>query len=415
MLFAACASPPGVQPVPEPPAACAITAATAPDSLSIVVPSAPALIAAQLYTPLLTVDCDGQLHPGLARSWTLDASGTRVTLTLRPDARFSGGEPISAGDVIAAWRAAGPTTGQVSTVWTALARRLADASTVIDDHTLLVSLPDTNLRVLAEPALAVYRTNSDSSRLEGSGLYQFGARTPSRVTLVPTTDAAAPRLDIHMNGGDARDAIDAGADVVITADPATLSYVASVAGHTTIALPWTRTYLLVTPDRVTLPTSSFSDAVREDSRPAALPAWLRGMRQCEFDIGNATTARRSAHERRIAYEMGDDVARQLAERLVAFGVAPAAVYMNAGDFEDALRSARETAFVVAVPTRSLAPCVDTQSLFARVPWLAADGVSWNGTLTPLVDTRLHAIVRTDRVSATIDWSGALHFGAPRAP
>ena len=89
--------------------------------------------------------------------------------------------------------------------------------------------------------------------------------------------------------------------------------------------------------------------------------------------------------------------------------------MNASDFEDALRSARETAFVIGVPTRSLAPCADTQSLFARVPWLAGDSGSWNGLVTPLVDARLHAIVRADRVSATIDWSGALHFGAPRVP
>lgn len=422
-LFVACASPPRVQPAPVVPGHCTILAPTSPDSLSIYAVSAQPLrrssvrplVSAQLYEPLLTVDCDGQLHPGLARSWTLDASRTRVTLALRPDARFSGGEPISAADVVASWRATRPTAGQVSTEWSAFARRLADASTVVDDHTLLVSLPDTDLAVLASPALAVARTDSDSSRLEGSGPYRFGASTASRVRLVPTTDAAAPRLDIYMNAGDARDAIDADADVVITADPAALSYAASVGGHTTIALPWTRTYLLVTPDPIAIPASSFTEAVREDSRRAAQPAWLRGMRQCEFDIVNASPAVQSTHKRRIAYEAGDDVARELAERLVALGVAPAAASMNASDFDDALRSARETAFVIAVPARSLAACVDTQSLFARVPWLAADSASWNGRLTPLIDTRRHAIVRTDRVSATIDWSGTLHFGAPHVP
>src|SRR6185437_16002817 len=86
LLIAACGSPPRVQPAPALSSACTILAPTTPDSLSIYAESARPLIAAQLYTPLLTVDCEGQLHPGLARSWTLDASRTRVTLALRPDA-----------------------------------------------------------------------------------------------------------------------------------------------------------------------------------------------------------------------------------------------------------------------------------------------------------------------------------------
>src|SRR6185437_2756310 len=402
---------------PNPVGACALSAAAAPDSLSIAilpgvdpghvpVPSTVAerMVFAQLYSTLLDVSCDGQPRPALARSWTLDASRTRVTLVLRDDARFGSGAALGASDVVAAWRATGESSGE----WGALARRLVQGSTVVDDHTLLISVPDTNLRVLAAPALAVYRPNAASPWPDGSGAYRVSAASAAELTLLPTTAAGGPQLDIHMMGGDPRDAIDGGADVVITSDPAAISYAGTAGGHTVVPLPWRRTYLLAAPVRVAIPAMPMGDAVHEDSRPAAQPGWLAGIKQCQFDIVHPGPPHLPSPDRRIAYESGDDVARQLAERLVALGVAPAADRMSRPELDAALGAESTLAYVISVPTQSMAPCITAAALLEHVPWLSSDSSSSVGTLAPLVDTRLHVIVRTDRVPAAIDWDGAMH-------
>jgi extracellular solute-binding protein (family 5) len=426
--LASCA-PPTPRP-PGPPPACSIGSSLTAASLSIslsVPPllrsSAPPFIRSQLYEPLLAADCDGQPQPVLAQSWALDQSRTRVTLVLRDGAQFTNGDPVSAADVVAAWRVAGQSSGE----WANLARRLADATTVVDARTLLVSLPDTNLLVLAEPALAVDRQSNGSPWPEGTGPYRVGTSSSDAITLVPASGSGAPRLDIHMNGGDARDAIDGGADVVVTADPATIDYARTLPSLTTLALPWSTTYVLAAPGDVHIAAASFGDAVREETRAAESPEWWQGITGCEFDIPS-TPPPSVTRDDRIAYDAGDDVARQLANRLVALGVAPAAARMSTSAFADALRSGSESAYVVAVPARSLAPCVDAALLLPRIPWLGSDPDALSSafhrssvppfhrsSVIPLVDTRQHAIVRSDRVRATVDWEGTLHFAAPHRP
>src|SRR2546430_10058685 len=69
---------------------------------------------AQLYETLIRVDCAGRVLPGLAQSW--EASGDRWTFTLRDDARFWDGAPVTARDVVAAWRARDSTVAQSATI-----------------------------------------------------------------------------------------------------------------------------------------------------------------------------------------------------------------------------------------------------------------------------------------------------------
>src|SRR5262245_30841033 len=67
------------------------------------------LVFRQLYETLVSVDCMGRARPGLASSWRLDGNsnggsdGRMWIVTLRPDARFSDGSPVTAADVRAAW------------------------------------------------------------------------------------------------------------------------------------------------------------------------------------------------------------------------------------------------------------------------------------------------------------------------
>jgi oligopeptide transport system substrate-binding protein len=47
---------------------------------------------------------DGSVVPGVAESWTMDAGGKNYSFKLRPTARWSNGQPVLAGQFVAAWR-----------------------------------------------------------------------------------------------------------------------------------------------------------------------------------------------------------------------------------------------------------------------------------------------------------------------
>ena len=64
-----------------------------------------------LYEGLVTKDARGQLVPGVAESWTISNDGLYYAFTLRPTARWSNGEPVTADDFVRGFRrAAAPST-----------------------------------------------------------------------------------------------------------------------------------------------------------------------------------------------------------------------------------------------------------------------------------------------------------------
>lgn len=55
----------------------------------------------EVTAPLLEVSADGQeIAPGLASDWAYDKSGTKLTLTLQPNAAFSNGDAVMPEDVV---------------------------------------------------------------------------------------------------------------------------------------------------------------------------------------------------------------------------------------------------------------------------------------------------------------------------
>lgn len=377
---------------------------------------------AQVYETLIDVDCDGHAYPGLARSWTTDATKTRLTVVLRDRARFSNGDPVRARDVVAAWHA----TGAADTVWGQFARRLADAATVVDDQTLIVSLPDSDALVLAEPALSVYRVRHDSAWPDGSGPYRVDETVtpaaPGALVMVPVAPRVAPRVVVRtVRDLDARDALDAGVDVLLTADVSAATYAAARGDFATVPLPWDRTYLLATPNpalfaplatsddsAAALRASLARDAVRAEARAASPGGWWRDITGCEFNMQNDAAAAASRSSR-IVYRADDHIARELAERFVALGRGTAATAMAAGEFARALRAGAEAAYVIGISSASLAPCRDRAALIASAPWLSNDARATD--LVPLVDTRTRAIVKRDRISVAVDWDGTLRLAA----
>lgn len=374
---------------------------------------------AQLYETLIDVDCEGRARPALGASWALDATGTRVTFTLRDGARFWSGKPVTAGDVLAAWRA----TAARPTASGRLAREIAGGTTVVDDHTLIVSLPDTAWLVLASRALAVYEPAPAAEWPNGSGLYRVTESSP--LVLSPSAPASGAFVTTRaVPTGDPRDAIDAGADIVITRDPLVVRYAAARANLATVPLPWTRTYVLAVPgaapravsmllrpdsESMTLRQSLARDAVHAEARGAEPPYWWNGVTACGADVDSASaTSASSGKSNRVVYRRDDPIARGLAERLVALDARTVAAGLSPDELARALRDGNDVAYVLALPRASLSSCNDFAELRLAVPWLAG-GAAANSRLVPLIDTRETAIVNRNRVAATADWRGTLHF------
>ena len=95
---------------------------------------------------------DGSLSPGVARHWETLEGGRLLRFELRDDARWSNGDPVTAGDFLYAWRRlVDPATASQSSQWVAAIEGALDIATgkaepatlgvrVVDDHTLEVRL-----------------------------------------------------------------------------------------------------------------------------------------------------------------------------------------------------------------------------------------------------------------------------------
>ena len=359
----------------------------------------------QLYETLIRLDCAGQAKPGLADSWSASESGKRWTFTLRDGATFSDGSPVTAADVIASWQShvwAGPHGFEVA----------AEGERVIGVR--LREPTSTVPLVFADPELSVSRVVPDRDWPVGTGTYT--ADTSGGRVIVTPLRGGQPVLELRSSGaGDARDLLDAGVDLLVTDDPAVLSYAAGRPGTTATPLPWDRTYVL-------LGVAGFSgisdyqraglarDAVRVAARPAAAASqfWWFAFAACrDTPPPFAGSAPPRSSRGALAYADDDRPARDLAERLVALGtigpVAGRALGVPAADFAMALATGGSLHYVVSLPRVALDPCAEVRRLMRRVPWLAAAGAG----LEPLVDTRRHVIVRRGAAAFTVDWDGIL--------
>lgn len=417
------------------------------------------LLFAQLYEPLLRVDCTGAVVPGVARSWSRDSTSisgvAQWSFVLRSDARFGSGERVRAADVVSSWRASAdahalePIASLISTI--------ASGAQAVNDSSLMVTAPDSlvDLRAFASPQLAIGRPAGAGSRWPDgttsyyvdSTLERYGPDPSESLPIAAriglrTRGAARPLLFLVEPDVDRRDILDAGADVLITPDPATIQYARTQASHASIPLPWTRSYVLVLPARVGDGATAncigadlrplrdaLALAVHVDARGAEGPCWW------ESAVGGeeARSHPRSG-SRQVLYPIQDPTARELAERIVAL-VAPgreeaaaaglrhatpelfaagnwSAAGIDSVHFAERLARGSEGAYIVALPRDPEWTASARASLLAAAPWLAPLGSTH--ALLPLVDTRETLLIRRQRgiPRMTIQHDGTGIFGAP---
>lgn len=177
---------------------------TSPNRLdpAFVVDAAEGEICALIFDGLVGFAPDGSIIPGLARTWTVSADGTRYQFHLDTRAVFSNGKPVRASDVVASFRRVlDPATASPRT-WVLTRIRGADAfhdgkGTTIDgltaenDSTLTIALGAPFapfLSLLALPAARIIDTSTAGAGDTplGSGPWQLSEwLRGDRITLTP--------------------------------------------------------------------------------------------------------------------------------------------------------------------------------------------------------------------------------------
>jgi hypothetical protein len=396
------------------------------------------LLFRQLYETLLRVDCHGRAVPGLAASWRLDADGRAWIVTLRENARFSDGAPLTAADVRASWTRDGSGDELRPHV-----SRLVESIATVGDRSLAITLRSRGGDVplaLAHPDLAIARPVADSPWPLGTRSGRIASEDHATVAkaaiAITVVRDNLSTIRFLVAPGDPRDLLDSGVDLLLTRDPAALDYAATLPHFQSVSLDWQRIHVLLAPRRSrsspSLPEDArqvlADDAVRGEARGARGPFWWQTLQDC--DVTSSPSPNQSPLTPRIVYDARDAAARDLAERFVglvrASGPAattlldallpdrPRRMYQRAtGLTGDALAQARrlgtDAGYVMSLDGRPVDPCRDLQVLMDGARWLDPE------TIVPLVETRLRAIVRRGRSGVMAEWDGGLVIGGATEP
>lgn len=439
--------------LPDHAPACVAVDTSSPDSLRVAVAHAvdpahaPApqnaaerLVFRQLYETLVRIDCDGNVQPALATSWSVDPAGRLWQFRLRPGARFTDGAAVTAATIAEAWSADASSAARAAAGVTGLADGGAGELRVELERPAAA-------HVFAEPGLAVARAVAGSAWPVGTTTWRADTTPAPRVTRLVTADASAmPRVLEFRDSPDPRAALDGGADVLITADRAVLAYARALGDYGATPLHWSRTYVLATRGRdiaadLTVPpaaalealaTSALRGAARAAEPPflwrdpgCAVPAPPRPARPVAAQAGAGA----------IAYERGDADARAIAERLVALAWpaanAPAWLRALLPDDYDARATVPTAAgldrrallaalsggnaarphdsplgVVVAVPHTAATICTDMYGAVDVPAYRLLLGPAGDWRVTPLVDTRDHIVHRAAAGRIIVDHDGA---------
>lgn len=395
------------------------------------------LLFRQLYETLVRTDCQGRVAPGLAASWQLDANGRTWIVTLRENARFSDGTPVTAADVLASWTDG--TGGELQP----LVRGLVQSVVVVGDRALAIVLRSRRVDVplaLAHPDLAIAKPVADSQWPLGTRSSRIATEAhpaaATAATVITVDRDNLPAIRFFVAAGDPRDLLDQGVDLLVTRDTATLEYAATLPQFRSVPLAWHRTRVLLAPGRSrSAPSLSedardvlADDAVRGEARGARGPFWWQMIADCEVTLSPPRD--HATPIPRIVYDANDAAARDLAERFVglvrASGPAatafldallpdrPGRTYQRAAGLTGealarAERRGADAGYVTSVDSRPVDPCQDLKALMDRAPWLDP------ATILPLVETRLQAIVRRGRSGVTAEWDGGLVIAVVNDP
>jgi len=368
-----------------------------------------------LYESLIDVDCEGVVRPGLAAHWEREQHGRRWVFTLRKDARFWDGSPVTATHVRTSWQnLATPVVAMVDSVVV-----MTDSKLAVYMKRLHPNVP----RAFASNAFAVAGSVGDNGFRLGSGVYQYTDPSQWEVGTVEVEPdfgvkgATVSFMDVPREN--LRDGLVAqDIDFAISSDPDLISY--ALHSMRLAALNWSTTYVLIIPSSADesgtrlLPETTVKEFARTAVRnPIATRAWNSEAWWKTTECGRPITAQRSGTSTtlRIVYDETDRVARDIAERVAAITslethestmsrvfheVVPGmftggedrfAEGLDASAFDARLLRGEDLAYVLAIPARPHDPCAGHAFMMERAPWYRSSQI------VPLIDARAYVVAR----------------------
>lgn len=381
----------------------AVDAPVQPSELAVPDGAPERLVARQVYAGLARLDCDGRVVPDLALGWKRDAGGGGWIVEVRPDARFGDGSLVDAEAVRSGWLA-----GDSTREW--MTRGLLRAE-VLGVRTLRVGFAETTdsaPALLADPALAVRGPPTAGGSPASSGPYRPADSRRPELILTPIGSGPVLRIVPLAGAGDPRDALDRSSsrvDLLVTRDPTILGYAAGRDELVVVPLPWDRTYALrwpgangEAPDLATRDGLA-RDAVRSEARGAVPPFWWESDPACQTPDGELAPTSTGT----VAYAARDDIARSLAERIVALA-GPARPAWLAEPGPDAGPSRVEARDAAALRAGGAAVVA-----LSRVPRVACRGarLGQDSRLVPLIDSRARVVIRRGSPALRIEGDGSV--------
>jgi hypothetical protein len=404
-----------------------------------------------LYQTLISFDCMGEVQPVLAASWKKSEGGKVWSFELNENAQFWDGNPVTARDVVDSWERNKK----------ALLAYDIDSTSIKDDRVVVVHFRNAHKntpRLFSASEFYVAKPTVDSKWPHGSGPYQVvtskkesSGMFKRTITTYPHGNSKGPVvLFVETSGYDARDLLDSVIDMMITTDPSVIDFAAKQPRLETVALPWERTYVLLSASRfrelwrgVTLDEVSphlseelARDAVRSEARSCTSPGWWEALDDCEDlnrivseTVRNSWSSVTANVSPRILYDSQDPVARNIAERIIALAMtdpqaSPAAAALAAAvpdigngmetviaqgvekkQLAKHLRMGSDFAYITSIPCNPADPCAEARKLINQIPRAAEMQANFAEIFVPLVDTRPHVIANGDRVKLSVDWFG----------
>ncbi len=391
----------------------------------------------QMYQGLTTVDCTGEVKPAVAASWTTDTTATRWTFELDQNVRYWDGSPVTASDIATRFAAA-PPSGSIDSV---VARTVGEL-----DVYFQLAHPD-EPPIVATQIVAMKEASPfplGSGRLEFENVEVDGIVSRFAHVFERSMPHTVVRF-IEYPERDLRDVLASSVDLLVTSDPLALEYAAQQKRFMLRALPWDRTYVLLSRSRFDDLMAGRSpaavedqwrdalarDAVRSSARASEARGWWQNLDDCKLPAtmksDMASTDPAPTRHGLVVYDQADPVSRDLAARIVALaangdrvdgglsGAIPrlgdelvlAARGVGASELSRRLQAGSDFLYIIGLPRQAIDPCSEATTLLSRAPWMAGLGDAFHRAMLPLVDTRRHLVVDSLRVGVRIDGLGRL--------
>jgi hypothetical protein len=379
----------------------ALTLSVDPGHAPVPMNDSEAILFPLAYPTLVEADCEGDVIPGAAASWTSNAADSAWTFRISPDAALGDGSPLSAADVREMWLDRRDPAALVAPwIWDHVQ---PSSVTVTDGGDLVIRAPKAYadlLHALTQPSLAPARGRDSEWPAGGRGdlvaLEHFDQRKAPELEWSRgprSSDGASAIRFVLMEDAGPEEVVAAGIDAFFVRDKAAIAYAATLPGYRVTPFPYSRLYLLLTPE------PDIVNRIKEDAI-AKLPQLVQSDARVAKNAGGYRHDAPKPKEKlkrpldRIVVPWWDPDARAVASQLSriwrerAKRGYPAILPKRHGEFQRHVLEGKDALYVFPVDPGLASEALQKLYLLRSAPWLAERGGS-----IALFETRGHLVAK----------------------